>query len=207
MSAAAAIGSLTSSGGESGESYSKTAYSVAAPTPQWMLGVGAVSQLARTAGGPALLRTLGRGNDFAIVAANQPSRNPMPGAAAVQSFTSYQGMEQAFATSGVAPPTRAILYDIEVWSFTPLVEQENPVGYTMAAAQLAHVRPSVQVFAGLSTNPLGRPVSASAMVADIRAVMGEVDGFWLNIPLRSPYCPSCGSGRPDIAVQVLQQVL
>lgn len=67
--------------------------------------------------------------------------------------------------------------------------------------------PSAVVFAGMSTNPLGRPVPAQAMVNDLRATRSTVNGYWLNIPQASPYCPACGQARPDIAVQFLNQVL
>lgn len=30
-----------------------------------------------------------------------------------------------------------------------------------------------------------------------------VDGYWLNVPGKSPYCPNCGVPRGDIGAQFL----
>ncbi len=75
-----------------------------------------------------------------------------------------------------------------------------------AAAQARQANPRVRVLAGISTNPSGQHVSADDVVAAIDATRSSVDGYWLNIPRPSAYCPRCNDFRPDIAVEVLRRV-
>ncbi|HEV2377493.1 MAG TPA: hypothetical protein VGS19_35670 [Streptosporangiaceae bacterium] len=76
-----------------------------------------------------------------------------------------------------------------------------------AVAQARAVDPQVQVFAGLSTNPSGAPVTSGQLVDAIKATERMVNGYWLNIPGRGPRCPTCNTPRPDIGRAALQAVL
>jgi hypothetical protein len=69
-----------------------------------------------------------------------------------------------------------------------------------AAAQARQANPKVAVFAGVSTNPLGRHVTADDILRDIAATRDIVEGYWLNIP------PHTKEYRPDIAIDVLRRV-
>ncbi len=72
----------------------------------------------------------------------QPGQPPLPGVAATIAVT-FSAVAQLTAalTGGQLPAgTRAILYDPEVWSFTPADEQRDPVAAAATAAQLAHAR-------------------------------------------------------------------
>jgi hypothetical protein len=77
---------------------------------------------------------------------------------------------------------------------------------SQAAAQAREANPKVLVFAGVSTNPSGQQVNADDILRAIAATRGSVDGYWLNIPQSSEYCPRCGDFRPDIAVEVIRRL-
>jgi hypothetical protein len=75
-----------------------------------------------------------------------------------------------------------------------------------AAAQARAANPTVTVLAGISTGPSGVTTTAAQILAAVRATQDTVDGYWLNIPRRSPECPNCTAARPDIAVAFLQSL-
>lgn len=75
-----------------------------------------------------------------------------------------------------------------------------------AAEQARAANPKVLVLAGISTNPNGQRVSAQELQQAIVATRAYVDGYWLNVPSRSEYCPGCSDFRPDIAIDVLQRL-
>ncbi len=75
-----------------------------------------------------------------------------------------------------------------------------------ATAQAKAADPRVTVLAGLSTNPPGTPVDSAHLTYAIQATHAMVSGYWLNIPGQGPRCPTCNPPRPDIAIQVLQQL-
>jgi hypothetical protein len=75
-----------------------------------------------------------------------------------------------------------------------------------AAAQARQANPKVLVFAGVSTNPNGQRVTADDILRAIAATRDGVDGYWLNIPRPSEYCPGCTEFRPDTAIDVLRRL-
>ena len=75
-----------------------------------------------------------------------------------------------------------------------------------AAAQARQANPNVVVFAGVSTQPGGQRVTADHILDAIDATRQYVDGYWLNIPRPSEYCPRCTEFRPDIAMGVLRRL-
>lgn len=75
-----------------------------------------------------------------------------------------------------------------------------------AAAQARQANPKVLVLAGISTNPLGRRVSADDVLRAIAATRDVVDGYWFNIPMQSEYSPLTTAYRPDIAIEVLRRL-
>jgi hypothetical protein len=85
---------------------------------------------------------------------------------------------------------------------------DNPALYTRfvktAAAQARAVNPQVLVFAGLSTNPSGKKVTAQQLHQAVESTRGDVDGYWLNIPGGGPHCPKCGEPQPHVAVELLR---
>ena len=60
-----------------------------------------------------------------------------------------------------------------------------------ASAQARAANPGVRVFAGISTSPNGQPVSEEQLAAAVDATREAVDGYWLNVPAQSEYCPNC----------------
>ncbi len=56
----------------------------------------------------------------------------------IRSFTSYQSIQRAFESGAIDSDVRAVLYDNEVWSFTPQEEQANHGEYSKMAADLVH---------------------------------------------------------------------
>jgi len=75
-----------------------------------------------------------------------------------------------------------------------------------AAAQARHANPKVIVLAGVSTEPIGRSVTADDILRAIAATRDVVDGYWINIPQSSEYSPVAKEFRPDIAVEVLRRL-
>jgi hypothetical protein len=100
-----------------------------------------------------------------------------------------------YADAYVAQGQRA-LQNTEV--FTNFIQQ--------AAAQARRANPNVEVIGNLSTNPLGRSVSADDLVRAIAATRDMVDGYWMNIPTRNAYSPGVNEYRPDIATEVIRRV-
>jgi hypothetical protein len=75
-----------------------------------------------------------------------------------------------------------------------------------AAAQARQANPKVLVLAGVSTEPIGRSVSADDILRAIAATRDVVDGYWFNIPQPSEYSPAAKAFRPEIAVEVLRRL-
>jgi hypothetical protein len=75
-----------------------------------------------------------------------------------------------------------------------------------AAAAAREANPKVRVFAGLSTNPSGKRVTAKQLYDAVEATRGAVDGYWLNIPGGGAYCPKCGEPQPQVAVDLLRML-
>ncbi len=71
------------------------------------------------------------------------------------------------------------------------------------ARQARQANPKIVILAGLSTNPMGRHVTAQQVLRAAQSVQGIVDGFWLNIPAGGRFCPSCGTPQPQVAADFL----
>jgi hypothetical protein len=89
----------------------------------------------------------------------QPGQRPMSGSGAipVMHFSSVPSLQAAISGGQLPAGTRAVLYDPERWSFTPVSEQRNPVGAAQRAAAIAHahsllliVAPGLDLVSGLS---------------------------------------------------------
>jgi hypothetical protein len=73
-----------------------------------------------------------------------------------------------------------------------------------AAAQAQTVVASLDVRAGLSTNPGGHVSTGQTLYTDTLHTSGSVDGYWLNVPEQGTTCPNCVSGgAPQVAVSYL----
>lgn len=69
-----------------------------------------------------------------------PGQRMLAGVSAepVVTFSSAAALETAVRGGQIAAGTYGVLYDPEVWSFTPTAEQRDPVAAATQAAQLAH---------------------------------------------------------------------
>ena len=56
----------------------------------------------------------------------------------VVTFTSAATLKQAVTSGQIPPGTYGVMYDPEVWSFTPVDEQRDPVSAAAGAASVAH---------------------------------------------------------------------
>jgi hypothetical protein len=85
--------------------------------------------------------------------------------------------------------------------------ERNPALYRAKVARLVEIihraRPGVPVIAGLSSNPAGPPVTATALTKALTAVSSLVAGFWLNVPAPGVGCPACGKPAPGILAAAL----
>ena len=97
------------------------------------------------------------------------------------------GIEQAAAAADVV--------DVQAQS-----KEHDPAAYAsfvLQAASAVHGRRTAAiVVAGISTNPPSGPVTGAGLAAAMTAVLGQAQGFWLNIPKPGPKCPSCGPPDP-----------
>ena len=77
----------------------------------------------------------------------------------------------------------------------------NVINTTVAACRAAN--PNIRVFAGISTGPTGQAVTAQQIASAVMSVANIVDGYWLNIPQNSLYCPKCTQFDPGLASAAL----
>lgn len=96
----------------------------------------------------------------------------------------------------------------DVYEIQAQGSEDNLALYTRfvkgAAAQARAANPKVRVFAGLSTNPSGKHVTAQQLFDAVAATREAVEGYWLNIPGGGAYCPKCGQPQPQVAVDLLR---
>ena len=99
----------------------------------WMLTRAALAQLITQ---PAVRDGLARSQVYQIL---QPGQRPLTvaGAVPVVTFSAVAGLRQAVTGRQLPAGTRAVLYDPEVWSFTPHAEQVAPARAARRALSLA----------------------------------------------------------------------
>lgn len=74
-----------------------------------------------------------------------------------------------------------------------------------AVAQARSVRATLDVRAGLSTNPSGHVSTGQTLYTDTLNTDSAADGYWLNVPQQGTACPSCvPGGAPQVAVDYLK---
>jgi hypothetical protein len=107
-----------------------------APRETWMLTRSALSRMLSE---PSVAAKLARTRIDELL---QPGQQPLSGvdATPVVSFSSVNTLRTALAGNGLPAGTQAILFDPEVWAYTPAAEQRNPVLAAAQAAELARSR-------------------------------------------------------------------
>jgi hypothetical protein len=87
--------------------------------------------------------------------------------------------------------------------------ERSPSRYRAVVARevaiIRKVNPRAPIIAGLSSNPRGAPVSASELTADMKATVGLVNGFWLNVPAPGVGCPQCHAPDPALMATALSK--
>lgn len=102
--------------------------------PGWLLTRSALTLLAAD---PTVRAGLGRSQIYEIL---QPGQLPVSGvdATLVVAFSAVAALSDALAGNRLPTGTRAVLYDLEAWSFSPVAEQRDPAQAAARAAALAH---------------------------------------------------------------------
>lgn len=114
----------------------------------------------------------------------------------IRSFTSYHAIEKAFDSGAIGPDVRGILYDNEVWNFTPSDEQIHVIDYTKKAAQLVRAHglvfltaPAVNLVRNLDPSSTGKRYEAylrlgiagdSARYADVVVIQAQGSEAYLD---------------------------
>jgi hypothetical protein len=73
--------------------------------------------------------------------------------------------------------------------------------------QALSVNANITIWAGLSTGPSGQNTTATALFNGFINTRNIVQGYWLNIPGNSSYCPKCTTPQPQLAIDFLTMVL
>lgn len=120
-----------------------------------------------------------------------------PGTIATSSYLSLN-LPAAAATSSDAVEIQAQSIEGDTSRYAAFVKT------AVALAKAAN--PNVKVYAGLSTNPSGRYVTAEELFADVQATRSQVAGYWMNVPAGGASCPLCGSPQPQVAIALFKLV-
>ena len=102
----------------------------------WMLTRGALSQVLSD---PAVAARLEAARVYEILTPGEPPL-AAAGAEPVVTFSSVSALRQAVDSGQLPAGTRAVLYDPEVWPYTPMSEQRNPVQAAQQAAAVTRAR-------------------------------------------------------------------
>ncbi len=102
--------------------------------PARLLTLGALQEVMAD---PVVQADLPRHRVYELLA---PGERPMRGVGAlpVATFSSVAALQDALGRGTLPAGTRAVLYDPEAWSYTPVGEQRDPVQAAAQAAGLAH---------------------------------------------------------------------
>ncbi|MDX6339554.1 MAG: hypothetical protein QOG05_6894 [Streptosporangiaceae bacterium] len=146
----------------------------------WMLTRGALSQVLSD---PSVAARLEAARVFEILTPGEPPL-AAAGAEPVVTFSAVSALRQAVDGGQLPAGTRAVLYDPEVWPYTPVAEQRNPVRGAREAAAItrAHhltliVAPALDLATAQprSGGPLWRQYLRLNLVGAIARVAGVVE--------------------------------
>ena len=115
------------------------------------------------------------------------------GAVPVVTFAALGELAQAVSGGGLPTGTRAVLYDPEVWPFTPVAEQRDPAQAARQALRLAHAH-GLQLFVAPALNLTTlRPAPARAGSSSCTWAW---PGPWPGWPMSSNCRPRAWNGTP-----------
>jgi len=99
----------------------------------------------------------------------------------------------------------ADVYDIQAQG-----SEADPAAYVgfvrAAAAQARGANSTVEVLAGIATNPSGSRETAEVMLRAVLATRSVVAGYWLNDGVQSPACPKCSGPYSQVAIAFLREL-
>ena len=146
----------------------------------WMLTRGALGQVLSD---PAVAARLGAARVYEILTPGEPPL-AAAGAEPVVTFSAVSTLRQAVDGGQLPAGTRAVLYDPEVWPYTPVTEQRHPVQAARQAAAItrAHhltliVAPALDLAAAQprAGGPLWRQFLRLNLAGGIARVAGVVE--------------------------------
>jgi hypothetical protein len=159
------------------------------PLPE-ELNVGAA-----TAQAASLARAAGR--QLIVTPATDLARLVSPGQPASTAFIKTDDLAKVAASANVV--------EIQAQGL-----ERNPAQFAayiaQGAGQVRSGNPSAVIYAGISTNPPGGPVTAAELISAVRLTSSEVSGYWLNIPIPGAACPACGQPQPQIGLELLESL-
>src|SRR5271169_6083756 len=100
---------------------------------QWLFSGPAVAAIAAE---PAVSRLLDNAQPFVMWGRHVPGVPASWNAVPVTSFRNFDAIRNALQMGSLGPEVKGVMYDYEVWQFTPQEEQRNPAGYVKQAADL-----------------------------------------------------------------------
>jgi hypothetical protein len=137
----------------------------------------------------------GAGRELIVAPATNLAQVTDPGVAAAPAFISSDDLGK------VAPSANWV--EIQAQGL-----ERNSARYSayisQAVGQIRAANPNAVIYAGLSTNPSGGPVTAAELLSDVSATSSQVTGYWLNVPVPGAACPACGQPQPQIGLDLLE---
>jgi hypothetical protein len=109
------------------------------PNETWIVGRSSIQQMLQNGASPTLIKQAFDNNhtfvyDTRLSDAVTTSRFGIP----TITFGSFGAIQRAFENGTLPGAYKAVLYDNERWSATPLIEQQHPVHYMQLTARLLH---------------------------------------------------------------------
>jgi hypothetical protein len=137
----------------------------------------------------------GAGRDLIVAPATNLAEATDPGVSAATAFMSSDDLGK------VAPSANWV--EIQAQGL-----ERNSARYSayvsQAVGQIRAANPNAVIYAGISTNPSGGPVTAAELLSDVNATSSQVTGYWLNVPTPGAACPACGEPQPQIGLDLLE---
>ena len=123
----------------------------------------------------------------------------------VNAYGYYSNFSEEFERMGIAYNSSKYsqIYEAQAQSMERGLSGFDSFSYT-EYLQAKAANPNIKFFIGLSTNPNSENITGEELYAAINSTENFSDGYWLNVPNQSAYCPGCGKAKPEVAVQLLQ---
>ena len=105
--------------------------------PNWIIS-GYALNLLKNAGASSALVNAAFNSDRTFVTGDTSGITVVPNAVQTATYTSYQAIVAALANGTLPGKYKAVIYDNEAWSLTPLAEQQDPNTYEQLVATVLH---------------------------------------------------------------------